>query len=278
MDDQTPPTPLTPPVAVPNPHSGAPAPASLEGMRPEATANMNVRPEQDEPGGPLAGLVGTSATQAAAEVAPARTDTDLLEQMGVESEGIESGQLLGLVGATIFSVVALAVVLIYLFYVPFLQQVDETASDVSDYPELQQSRTDARAQLGLYARADSTYQVPIDQAMGLVVGQYRGGSTAPAGLPTTRQQWNTLMLNRGTGTSVQNPAGLARRTTVEQERLAATSGGEAGAARIAPAGPQSPGAPALAPRRPGLTNEEVGVDDTVAEPRPLTLGDAQSDN
>lgn len=276
MDDRTPSTPPTPPIAVPDPHSDAPAPANLDGMRPEAAANMNVRPEQDEPGGPLAGLVGTSAAQAAAEASPVDADTALLEQMGVESEGIESGQLLGLVAATIFSIVALAVVLIYLFYIPFLQDVDDTASDVSDYPELAQSRVDAQAKLDLYARADSTYQVPIEQAMGLIAGQYRAGAgAAPAGLPATRQQWNTLMLNRGTGTAVQNPAGLARRTTVEQERLAAASGGAAGAARTAPTGPQATNAPALAPRRPGATNEEVGVDGAPATPTPT--GNAQSD-
>jgi hypothetical protein len=256
-------------------------------MRPEAAANPEIRPEQDEPGGPLAGLVGTAATQAATEAAPANADAELLEKMGVENEGIESGQLLGLVTATIFAVAGLAVVLIYLFYLPFRQQVGTQAGDVSDYPELEQSRTEALAKLNQFARTDSLYNVPINQAMSVVAGRYAAssgaaGSAAPAGLPATRQQWNTLMLNRGIGTAIQNPTGRPRRTTVEQERLAATSSGAAGAARTATGSTQgqTPAeriAPGMTPRTPGMTNEEVGVDDSGAEQAPTTLGDAQHD-
>lgn len=271
MDDSTTPG-KTPPVSVPNPHSDAPAPTPQSGMRPEAAADPSVRPEQDEPGGPLAGLVGTAASQAASEAAPASADSALLENMGVESEGIESGQLLGLVAATIVAIAALAVVLIFLFYLPYRQQVGTTSSNVSQYPELEQVRTEAAAKLNQYARADSVYHVPIGQAMSVVAARYAQTGAAPAGLPSTRQQWNTLMLNRGTGTSVQNPAGLTRRTTVEQERLSADSEGEAGAARTAPGTPVSSttgaettgtaNAPAMPRRTAGTTNEEVGVDGT----------------
>ncbi|HEX9952677.1 MAG TPA: hypothetical protein VGB53_12970 [Rubricoccaceae bacterium] len=285
MDDSTPldpSVPQTPPVAMPNPHSNEAVPASESGMRPEAAANAEVRPEQDEPGGPLGGLVGTAATQASSEAAPGNVDTALLESMGVEGEGIESSQILGLVAGVVFAVIGLGVVLVCLFYLPYLQQTGNRASDVSDYPELEQSRTEARAKLGQYARQDSLYHVPIEQAMSVVAGRYaaaEAGAQAPAGLPATRQQWNTLMLNRGTGTAVQNPAGLARRTTVEQERLAAESEGEAGASRgTAPAGARPPNAPALVPRTPGQTNEAVGTDDVPTQgPLPTTLGDAQHD-
>ena len=282
MDEKTPTTPgpdalPTPPVAVPNPHSGEAQPDALSGIRPEAEASRDealaagsrgALPIQDEPGGPLAGLVGTASTQAAAEATPANTDTALLEQMGVESEGIESGQLLGLVVAVVISVIGLVVVLVFLFYIPFRQQVGNSASDVLDYPELEQSETEARAKLNQFARADSTYQVPIDQAMSVVAGRYRAADTSRAsGLPETRQQWNTLMANRGTGTAVQTPAGMARRTSVEQERLAALSNGEAGAA---------PGR-GLPRRAPGQTDEQVGTDGTPTAPAPTTLGEAQSD-
>ena len=284
MDDSTPldpSVPKAPPVTVPNPHSGEPTPSPQSGMRPEAAANPEVRPEQDEPGGPLVGLVGTAATQASAEATPANADTALLENMGVESEGIESGQLLGLVAATIFAVAGLAVVLIFLFYLPFRQQVGNTASDVTDYPELEQSRTEARAKLSQYALSDSLYHVPINQAMSVVAGRYAAagaGSPATAGLPSTRQQWNTLMINRGTGTAVQNPTGLARRTTVEQERLAAESEGQAGAARTTSGAPRPANAPALTPRQPVQTNEAVGTDGIPAQgPAPTTLGDTQND-
>lgn len=251
MDDTTPTTPgQTPPVTVPNPHADAPAPSPQAGMRPEAAANPTIRPEQDEPGGPLGGLVGAAATQAAAEATPADADAALLETMGVEGEGIESGQILGLVAGVIVGIIALGVGLIFLFYIPFRQQTGDTASDVAQYPELEQVHTEALAKLGQYARADSLYQVPIEQAMSVVAGRYAAAGAAPGGLPSTRQQWNTLSLNRGIEPATQNPAGVARRTTPEQERLSAESNGEVGAARtVAPVAPAA-----------GQTNEEVGVD------------------
>jgi hypothetical protein len=229
-------------------------------MRPEAAANMDARPEQDEPGGPLAGLVGAASTQAANEAAPVSTDAAVLEQMGVEGEGIESGQLLGLVAATIFAVLALAVVLIYLFYIPTRQQAGDTASDVGDYPELEQSRTDARAKLSQYSRADSTYTVPVERAMSLVTAAYRSGdSTGAANQPATRQQFNTLMTNRGAGAAVQRPA-----TRSVASRLPNNS---PDGLRLVPGAPPSP----------GRTNEEVGVDDDRRDVPPTTLGDVQSE-
>lgn len=282
MDDQTPTTPdsdRTPPVAVPNPHIGKSAPKPLEGMRPEAAQNPAVRPEQDEPGGPLGSLVGASATQAVAEAVPsANTPTEalpadpgaaLLEQMGVEEEGIESGQLLGLVAGVLVGIVALGVVLVYLFYIPYRDQVGMRSDDVEQYPELEQSRTEALAKLGQYARADSVYQMPIDQAMSVVAGQYRTiEGDVPSGLPSTRQQWNTLSLNRGEGTTVQNPMGRQEQASVENQRLALESNGQAGSR----AGVSQPVVP-----RQGTTNEQVGTDGTPSEPAPVTLGGDSSD-
>jgi hypothetical protein len=269
MDDLKPTTPdptgrpAAPPVVVSNPHSEKPVPAREEGMRPEAAANPNVRPEQDEPNGPVGGLIGAAASEAALATpssAPTGADARVLEQMGVESEGIESGQLLGLVAAVVFAIVALGVVLVYLFYIPYRQQVGDTASDVGDYPELEQSRTEARAKLGQYARADSVYVVPVERAMALVAAEYRGGdSTAAANQPTTFQQFNTLMTNRGAGAAVQRPA-----TRSVASRLPNNS----------PDGLRLvPGAPAA----PGRTNEEVGVDDDQRDVSPTTLGDVQSE-
>lgn len=268
MDDPTLPTPdpdrqtvTTPLPVVPNPHGDVPVPGPQAGMRPEAVANADVRPEQDEPGGPLASLVGAASTQVATETAPAGSDAAVLEQMGVEGEGIESGQLLGLVAATIFAIVALAVVLVYLFYIPFRQQVGDTAGDVSDYPELEQSRTEARAKLGQYSRADSTYAVPIDRAMSLVAGQYRSGdgTAAGGGQPTTSQQFNTLMTNRGAGAAVQRPAARPAGARLPNN--------SPGGVRLAPEAPVAP----------GRTNEEVGVDDAQRDASPTTLGDVQSE-
>ena len=277
MADNTPTTPdspdRVPPVAVPDPHEGEALPPAQEGMRPEAAANAAVRPEQDEPNGPLGGLVTAASAQTAAEATPEGETPDaeamLLENMGVEEEGIESGQLLGLVAAVIVAIVALAIVLIFLFYIPARQQAGATANGDVEYPELEQVRTEGRAKTSLYARADSSaYQIPVENAMSVIAARYRQGA-APAGLPATRQQWNTLMLNRGEGTTVQTPNGLQGEATVENQRLALESEGAAGSR----AGVSQPVAPPVV----GRTNEEVGVDGAPTLLPPTTVGGAQPD-
>lgn len=212
MDDQAPnmPAPDERPQRaedpVPDPHRTEPVPQAQEGTRPGADGA--VRPEQDEPGGPLAGLVSASAAEVQDEAAEITGDDDpeaeaLLAQMGVEEEGIESGQLLGLVAATLVSVAALAVILIYLFYIPFRTQVGERADGQATNYEQEDLRTEAVAKLGQYTRADSAYGLPIGRAMGLVAAQY-GGSEAAVGLPDDRQEWNTLPVMRGMGQAIQS--------------------------------------------------------------------------
>ena len=279
MDDITPTTPdpkANPPVAVQNPHAGEPVPPAQEGMRPEAAANPAVRPEQDEPLGPVSGLVGAAAAETAGAVQPATdapapdpAEAALLASMGVEEEGIESGQLLGLVASVIVAVLALVIVLIFLFYLPFRQQVDETAANVGLYPELEQVMTDGRLKTQQYALVDSVYRVPVANAMSIVTARYQEGRTTPGGLPSTRQQWNTLMVNRGTGTTVQAPLGTQEQGTVENQRLSVLSESQAGSR----AGVALP----VTPIERGVTDEEVGVDGTPNPPAPNVLGNVQFD-
>ena len=281
MDDTTPTTPESgsvPPVAIPNPHSGEAIPPAQEGMRPEAQASREAAletgsraalPEQDEPGGPLGALVGAVSTQAVLEATPAAdpSDSDLLASMGVESEGIESGQILGLVAGVVVSIVALAVVLVYLFIIPTRQQAGTDRSNVSDYPELDQITTEGRAKTSLFARNDSLYQIPVENAMSAITAQYSQGGAAPVGQPSTRQQWNTLMINRGSGATVQ-PSGSEEDHVVllQDQRLSAASGGASGVRADSSRGVRI---------RRGSTNEEVGTDNGVTEAAPTTLGDAQ---
>ena len=216
MSDQAPPTP--PPGdrpdaedPVPNPHRTEPVPPAQEGTRPGA--DPAVRPEQDEPLGPMAGLVGAAGAEVSEEASNVTGDRDpeaeaLLAQMGVEDEGIEGGQLLGLVAATLAGVAALATILIFLFYVPYRTQVGEDAEGAATNYEQQDLRAEAQAKLRQYARADSAYGVPITRAMGLVAAEY--GRSDAAGLPSTRQQWNTLALDRGPGRAVQATPERAR--------------------------------------------------------------------
>ena len=219
MDDQAPTTP--PPGErpqnaedpVPDPHRTEPAPEPQEGTRPGT--DPAVRPEQDEPNGPLAGLMTAASAQTQEEAAEAVGGDDpeseaLLARMGVEEENIESGQLLGLVAATLTAVAALAVILIYLFYVPYRTQVGVNADARASNYEQQNLRTEATAKLDQYSRTDSTYGVPVAQAMGLVAARY--GSADAAGLPSTRQEWNMLAVVRGPGQAVQQTAATPRQT------------------------------------------------------------------
>lgn len=192
-------------VPTPDPHRTEPAPPPEEGMRPGA--DPAVRPEQDEPIGPVEGLVtaaGAKVEEEAAGVAGGGDDPEaeaLLARMGVEEEGIESGQLLGLVAATLAAVAALAVILIYLFYVPYRTQVGERAEGQATNYEVQDLEAEATAKLDQYTRTDSTYGLPILRAMALVSAEYGGGEAA--GLPSTRQAWNELGVVRGAGRAVQ---------------------------------------------------------------------------
>ncbi len=201
MDDQLPPS----PDRVPDPHRGKPVPEQEEGMRPGV--DPAVRPAQDEEVGPLEGLIGTASADVSEEASEVVGDQDseaqaLLEQMGVEDENIASGQLLGMVAAVLASVAALAVILIYLFIIPYRTQTAQRVDGEAQYEELNVVQTEGMAKLGPVAsRTDDTYGVPIDQAMGLVVADY--GTGADASLPQTRQEWNLLPVMRGLGRAVQ---------------------------------------------------------------------------
>jgi uncharacterized membrane protein len=180
----------------------------------------------------------------------------LLARMGVEEEGVESGQLLGLVAATIAAIIALAVILIYLFYIPYRTQVGAEAEGLARSTDLDIVRTEGLAKLEQYARTDETYALPIDRAMAVVAAQY-GTSEAPAaGLPRTRGQWNTVSVTRGPGRAVQVPTQRGALTAPVPE-----TGIDAGP--LDPSGVQGGRQEALRRSDPlvGQTGEEIGVDE-----------------
>ena len=207
---------LTPdPDRVPDPHRDEPIPRPEEGMRPGV--DPAVRPEQDEEVGPVEGLLGTVSADVSDEASEVVGGEDpeaeaLLAKMGVEDEDLASGQLLGMFVAVLASFAALAVVVIYLFIIPFKDQTSARAEASASYEALDIVQTEGLAKLGPVAsRTDTTFGVPIDQAKGLVVAEY--GSSAGAGLPQTRQDWNTLPIMRGMGQAVQQ----VDRTELEPE-------------------------------------------------------------
>jgi hypothetical protein len=246
---------------MPNPHRGEPTPPEPEGTRPEADPSV-VRPEEDEPLGPYGELIPAALGEAKDEATPGGDPEaeSLLEQMGVEEEGIESGQILGLVAAVLLSVGVLVVVLIYLIYIPQRTQVTLDAEAAARSVDLDQLRVESLARLNEYSLLDSTYGVPIDRAMALVAAEY--GQEAPpsvlADVPTTRQRWNTLPINRG---------GPARAIQATTQRGAYTAPVPEVGVETGPFNPSAaPGTFQESERerlpRPNIpTGEEVGIDE-----------------
>ncbi|HLA64651.1 MAG TPA: hypothetical protein VK610_09510, partial [Rhodothermales bacterium] len=169
---------------VPDPHAGEPAPPSHEGKRPEADPAV-VRPEEDEPEGIIGGLLHTARAEVKEHYTTDSTAADDAHAAGVEEEGLESGQLFGLMLATAVGVVVLIVTVYFLFYSPKLEETREDAADVPSerYEDLRESRAAAAELLGAYAiNADSTYRMPIDVAMRATAADYatRQAGAAPA--------------------------------------------------------------------------------------------------
>ena len=196
MEDRTPDTPET----TPNPHRGEPLPPPQEGQRPEADSDI-VRPEEEEPNGPLEGLLHAAATEVKAKThAPEEASEADIEAMrlGVEDEGIESSQIMGLVIATIAAIAALVLFIVFLFYIP---TVDSSRSDAADVPsdryeELRESRAEALSLIGQYATnpSDSSrYLIPVEAAMERIVSQYglrEGVAQEAAADPVSRTDFN----------------------------------------------------------------------------------------
>ena len=249
---------------MPNAHAGEPAEAAAdEGLRPEAVGTP-ARPTGDEPLGPYGELIPTATTEAKEEATPGGDPEaeSLLEQMGVEEEGIEGGQILGLIISVGVAVVAMIVILIYLFIIPTQVQDASDAEDVDEYVELEQVRVEGLAKLDYYERADSSaYAIPIGRAMGLVAAQYGATRAGAANVPTTRQRWNTLPISVGPPRAVQ--------ATTERGPLTAPvpeTGVTGGALDPASVPDTAPEDEADLLRRRGETGEEVGVDEGAEAP------------
>jgi hypothetical protein len=186
MNERTPDETPRPGSAVPDPHAGEPAPVPNEGRRPEADPSLP-RPEEEEREGPVAGLFKTAGAEVRHHYTqdPAHTAEAQVMAAGVEEEGVESGQIFGLMLATGVAIVVLLLTLYFLFFSPALEETREAAADVpaDRYVELRETRAAGQGLLGAYAlNDDSTYRMPIDAAMRAVAQAYaaRPAAGAPA--------------------------------------------------------------------------------------------------
>jgi hypothetical protein len=190
--------PRRPDRAVPDPHAGKPH-EPHEGMRPEADPSVEW-PGQSEPGGPVAGLVQAAGAETAAHYGNNPAAAAIAEAAGVEAEGLEAGQLFGLMLATAISIIVLILTVYFLFYSPLLQETRAVAADVplDRYVELRDARTSGLGLISAYAvNEDSTYRLPIEAAMEAVARDYAGAAPAApaADAPDPRHNgltWLTL--------------------------------------------------------------------------------------
>lgn len=207
----------TPDADTADPHRAEPAPPPQEGLRPETDAAV-VRPESDEPGGPVGGLFHTAAVEAAQE-APVKTPGANAEAayLGIEEEGVESSQIFGLMLATVVGVISLGLALYFIFYLP---KLNDTAGSAEAVPldrrvEQREVRADAENLLGQYAvnpDAEGRYRVPVGAAMQQTVQAYGGRGDSTAAGPVTRADFNLAWITPGLAPSVNTappPGGIA---------------------------------------------------------------------
>jgi hypothetical protein len=136
-------------------------------------------PDREEDYGPAAELFSAAGTEAAAEAAGGEKRFAEERRMGVAHEGVEAGQIMGFAGVVIVAVVLIVCVLLF-WVTSVADATQEARTDASTYPELQETETRAAQQLSQYqlvSERDSSYRIPIDEAMRLVADEeYESGT------------------------------------------------------------------------------------------------------
>lgn len=140
-------------------------------------------PDRSEGYGPAAGLVGAAGVEAAAEATGSKPlvdrEQEIEHEMGVAREGVEAGQIIGLISVVAVAILVITVVVIY--WVTTVSQGERRqVVGMTGYPELQATETEAAQQLQQYellSEQDGTYRIPIDEAMRLVATEeYTAGA------------------------------------------------------------------------------------------------------
>jgi hypothetical protein len=157
---------------------GKPVPPSASDTKtepnPHATGNT-MRPDQQEGAPPVELFKGAgNEVEAYADV----DDPEALREamnLGVEHEGIEAAQLLGLIAATLIAIAALVVTVFYFLIGPAVEGNLTRAESIEQYPELASTRAAGLAKINDYAvesAENGTYRIPIEDAQRLVMRGY----------------------------------------------------------------------------------------------------------
>ena len=129
----------------------------------------------DERLGPYPELIRSASVEAAAEVTGEEGLYDRESEMGVEHEGVEAGQILGITLAIAASIVMIVIVLFQWTRIVEMETRVEAAG-ISGYPELHQNELEAQRMIREYGVVDGeagVYRVPVERAMELMVQEAR---------------------------------------------------------------------------------------------------------
>ena len=138
-------------------------------------------PDEKEDLGPAAALFKSASVEAAAEV----TDDDELYRQeaidGVQHEGIEAGQILGIALAVLAAIVMAIIVVFQMTNLRYEATLSSVTSSAR-YPELRETERKAEQLLKGYGAVDAengVYRIPIERAMDLMINEaYQRGERA----------------------------------------------------------------------------------------------------
>ncbi len=144
---------------------------SFVSSTPEDASHQLSRP--DETYGPYPALIRSASVGAAAEVTGQEKLLEQEEEMGVEHEGVEAGQILGIMLAIAASIMMIVIVLFQWTRIVEVE-IRSSATGLSGYPELRQVEMAAQQKLTEYGVSeDGNYRIPIERAMELMVQEAR---------------------------------------------------------------------------------------------------------
>jgi hypothetical protein len=147
---------------------------SFIGSTAESVAALHpVAPDEQEDMGPVPGLFKAVSAKAAAEVTGDEAYYAQEAELGVEHENIEAGQIIGFALA-IAAAIAVIVLLLFQWTAIAGREAERQAVELSGYPLLRETQTNALQKLTQYEVIDEeqgVYRIPIDQAMTLMVNE-----------------------------------------------------------------------------------------------------------
>ena len=130
-------------------------------------------PDQAEEYGPIEQLVRGARAEVGAEVTHGIHYVEEEAELGVEHEGIEAGQILGLTLA-IAVVLGLAVLTLFQYVDLTAQATRDAAAGMSGYPERREADLQATRQLTQYGVVDQeqgVYSIPIERAIDIMANE-----------------------------------------------------------------------------------------------------------